>query len=256
MELMKVENKLPGSIAPFQLAVLILSLFVVASLFVELVFRLPQDILEILLYIDMLICVVFFIDFIQQLKNAPSKLEYMKWGWLDLISCIPLMEMNQFARVIRVVRLLRAIKSISTISHLISENKASSSLHFLIVISLMMMLFGSIYVLYLEKGMPGANIQSAADAFWWTFITITTVGYGDFYPVTAEGRVVAVVLIATGVGLFGSFTAVLASWILEPNEERRREDEMREEINNLTTEVQELKGLIKSQMNQTSGKPQ
>lgn len=242
-----MERRLPDNVTPFQLAVLILSLFVVASLFVELAFELPPEVIEILLYIDIMICIVFFIDFVQQLRKAPSKREYMKWGWLDLISCIPLMEMNQFARIIRVVRLVRAIKSISIISHSISENKASSSLNFLIVTSLIMMLFGSIYILYLEKDMPGANIQNAADAFWWTFITITTVGYGDFYPVTQEGRIVAIVLITTGVGLFGSFTAVLASWILEPNEEKRHEEEMRQEITRLNTEIQELKGLILNQ---------
>lgn len=88
--------------------------------------------------------------------------------------------MNQFARLIRVFRLVRAIKSISMISHAINENKASTSLHFMVVTSLMMMLFGSIYILYLEKDMPGTNIHNAGDAFWWTFVTITTVGYGAF----------------------------------------------------------------------------
>ncbi|OMP50873.1 hypothetical protein BBM19_07090 [Vibrio parahaemolyticus] len=76
----------------------------------------------------------------------------------------------------RVFRLVRAIKSISMISHAINENKASTSLHFMVVTSLMMMLFGSIYILYLEKDMPGTNIHNAGDAFWWTFVTITTVG--------------------------------------------------------------------------------
>lgn len=67
--------------------------------------------------------------------------------------------MNQFARLIRVFRLVRAIKSISMISHAINENKASTSLLFMVVTSLMMMLFGSIYILYLEKDMPGTNIH-------------------------------------------------------------------------------------------------
>ncbi|HGZ6417106.1 ion transporter [Vibrio parahaemolyticus] len=87
----------------------------------------------------------------------------------------PIDGVNQFARLIRVFRLVRAIKSISMISHAINENKASTSLHFMVVTSLMMMLFGSIYILYLEKDMPGTNIHNAGDAFWWTFVTVTTV---------------------------------------------------------------------------------
>lgn len=237
-------KKLPPSVTPFQIAVLVLSIFVVLSLLMELIFKLSPDTVEILLYVDMLICVVFFIDFVQQFHAAPSKKEYMKWGWLDLISCIPLMDFNQFARVIRVVRLIRAIKSVSMISHAINEDKASSSLHFIIVTSLMMMVFGSIYILYLERDMPGANIHTAADAFWWTFITITTVGYGDYYPVTFEGRIVAIILISTGVGMFGSFTAVLASWIMSPKEEKQREESIKQEVIELRKEIHELKQLI------------
>ncbi|TLS76163.1 ion transporter [Photobacterium damselae] len=239
--------KVPEQITSFQLAVLMLSLFVVISLTVELIFKLPPEILKILIYVDTFICVIFFIDFVQQYRAAPSKLEYMKWGWLDLISCIPLMEMNQFARLIRVFRLIRAIKSISMISHAINENKASTSLHFMVVTSLMMMVFGSIYILYLEKDMPGANIHTAGDSFWWTFVTITTVGYGDFFPVTLEGRIVAIVLITTGVGMFGSFTAVLASWIMDTSNERKMEVQILEEVHELKAEVRELKSILKKQ---------
>lgn len=240
--------KVTEHITSFQLAVLVLSVFVVFSLVIELVFNLPPDVVQILIYVDTFICVIFFIDFVQQYKAAPSKLEYMKWGWLDLISCIPLMELNQFARLIRVFRLVRAIKSISMISHAINENKASTSLHFMVVTSLMMMLFGAIYILYLEKDMPGANIHNAGDAFWWTFVTITTVGYGDFFPVTLEGRIVAIILITTGVGMFGSFTAVLASWIMDASDERKVESQLLEEVNTLKAELREMKALLKQRI--------
>ncbi|WP_407334244.1 ion transporter [Enterovibrio sp. 27052020O] len=255
----KLDKALPETVSPFQIAVLVLSVFVVLSLMVEVLFPLSDETREILLYVDTLICGVFFIDFVQQFRAAKSKLEYMKWGWLDLISCIPLMDVNQFARILRVVRLIRAIKSISMLTHAISENKASSSLHFLIASSLIMMVFGSIYVLYLERGIPGANIQTAADAFWWTFITITTVGYGDFYPVTLEGRIVAILLITMGVGMFGSFTAVFASWlIVEPknaesdereqrslDKESQERAELQAEVQLLREEIRDLKMLIK-----------
>ncbi|OEE67409.1 ion transporter [Enterovibrio norvegicus FF-33] len=255
----ELDNALPETVSPFQIGVLILSVFVVLSLMVEVLFPLSDETREILLYVDTLICGVFFIDFVQQFRAAKSKLAYMKWGWLDLISCIPLMDINQFARILRVVRLIRAIKSISMLTHTISENKASSSLHFLIASSLIMMVFGSIYVLYLERGIPGANIQTAADAFWWTFITITTVGYGDFYPVTFEGRIVAIMLITMGVGMFGSFTAVFASWLIvepkgtEPGDletklSAKAEKEamaLHSEVQSLREEIRELKVLLK-----------
>ncbi|AGB12632.1 hypothetical protein [Vibrio parahaemolyticus] len=83
--------KVPEHITSFQLAVLVLSVFVV-SLAIELVFNLPFDVLQILIYVDTFICAICIIDFVQQYRAAPSKLEYMKWGWLDLIFCIPLME--------------------------------------------------------------------------------------------------------------------------------------------------------------------
>ncbi|EOW4146196.1 potassium channel family protein [Vibrio parahaemolyticus] len=139
---------------------------------------------------------------------------------------------------------MRAIKSISMISHAINENKTSTSLHFMVVTSLMMMLFGSIYILYLEKDMPGTNIHNAGDALWWTFVTITTVGYGDFFPVTLEGRIVAIILITTDVGMFGSFTAVLASWT---SNERKMEVQILEEVHDLRVEVHELKSILKLQ---------
>ncbi|MBM4887978.1 potassium transporter Kef [Vibrio parahaemolyticus] len=85
--------KVPEHITSFQLAVLVLSVLVVSlALAIELVFNLPSDVLQILIYVDTFICAIFIIDFVQQYRAAPSKLEYMKWGWRDLISCIPLIE--------------------------------------------------------------------------------------------------------------------------------------------------------------------
>ena len=120
----------------------------------------------------------------------------------------------------------------------------------MVVTALMMMLFGSIYILYLEKDMPGANIHNASDAFWWTFVTITTVGYGDFFPVTLEGRIVAIILITTGVGMFGSFTAVLASWIMDVSDERKMEIQILEEVHTLKAELRDMKKLLKQQKNE------
>jgi len=76
-----------------------------------------------------------------------------------------------------------------------------------------MMIFGSISILQFETA-PESNIKTAEDAIWWAFVTITTVGYGDRYPVTTEGRIIAAFLMITGVALFGTFTGFIAAWFM------------------------------------------
>jgi voltage-gated potassium channel len=74
---------------------------------------------------------------------------------------------------------------------------------------------GSIAVLNFESAADEGNIRTAADALWWAITTVTTVGYGDLYPVTIEGRLVAVVLMVTGVGTFATLAGALATWFME-----------------------------------------
>jgi voltage-gated potassium channel len=103
------------------------------------------------------------------------------------------------------------------------------------MISFTLVVFCSIAVLNCETS-PEANIKTASDALWWSFSTITTVGYGDRYPVTAPGRIIAVVLMTAGVGLFGTFTAYVASFFVQ---QRRKEEEAREKL--ILAELQEIR---------------
>ena len=80
--------------------------------------------------------------------------------------------------------------------------------------------FGSLWILDVEQNAPGANITTASDALWYTIVTISTVGYGDRYPVTNEGRVIGSLIIIVGVGIFGTFTGYLANLFLAPRSNR------------------------------------
>lgn len=86
------------------------------------------------------------------------------------------------------------------------------------MIALLMIIFSGIAILQVEKA-PTSNIKTAEDAIWWAYTTITTVGYGDKYPVTTEGRIIAMVLMTVGVGLFGTFTAYVASFFVSEKKE-------------------------------------
>jgi voltage-gated potassium channel len=83
------------------------------------------------------------------------------------------------------------------------------------LLCLLLIVSGSIAVLQFDRP-AGGNIVSAQDALWWAVTTMTTVGYGDRFPITSEGRLVAVVLMAAGVGAFGTLSGLVAAWFLAP----------------------------------------
>lgn len=205
-------------LSPWHFFMLGLSVYVLVALFIELAYDVPEDIKDVLRFFDTVICVFFLTDFIKQFAAAKSKLQYMKWGWIDLISSIPMLDAFRYGRALRLIkilRLLRAARSVKVILTCAFENRAKGTFTFVATVSIILIIFGSISALLFEKGMEGSNIHNASDAIWWAFVTITTVGYGDFYPVTMEGRIVAMILMTAGVGLFGTFTGFVANWLTE-----------------------------------------
>ena len=235
---------------PFQFFTLVLSIYVLMALFVESVFHLPTDVSEILAITDNIICLIFLTDFFVRFRQAKSKKHFMKWGWIDLISSIPMLDMFRYGRIVRVVRvlrILRAVRSTKMILYYLFRNKTQGTFSLVSAVSVILVIFGAIAMLQLEKGIDGSNIHNAGDALWWAFVTITTVGYGDFYPVTYEGRIVAAVLMTAGVGLFGTFTGFVASWFLEEDSEKQDTHvliNLRNEISDLKTDIAELKEVI------------
>jgi voltage-gated potassium channel len=118
-------------------------------------------------------------------------------------------------RLIRVYRLLREVGT-RTIGLKLSKDRAGSSLYILLLLGIFVLEFGSLVMLRVEQHAPGANITTASDALWYTIATISTVGYGDEYPVTDAGRFIGSVIIIVGVGIFGTFTGYLANFFLSP----------------------------------------
>lgn len=196
------------------LIIVVLSVYVLAALLVDTFFALPPDIHDLLQIIDDGICIVFLFDFFYRLYKSKNKLSFMKWGWIDLISSIPSLPFVRFGRLFRLIRLfriLRAFRSIKVLSQHVFRNRVQGTMSAVTIITFLVVIFSSISILMVEKD-PASNIKTAEDSIWWSLVTVTTVGYGDKYPITTEGRIIGVVLMFVGVGLFGTFTAYVASW--------------------------------------------
>jgi voltage-gated potassium channel len=222
----------------FQCLILVLSIYVLAALFIQTVFPLSPDMNLLIDRIDFAICLIFIYDFFVRLYKAQSKLAFLKWGWIDLVSSVPMFDFlrwGRLVRVIRILRILRAFRSTKVLLHYLFRNRAKGTFATVALISVVMVIFSSIAILNLEN-VPESNIKTPSDALWWAFVTITTVGYGDKFPVTHEGRIIAAVLMTTGVGLFGTFTAYVASYFLEAEHEKEES-----EIHQLIDEVRLLR---------------
>lgn len=203
-------------LGPLQLVILVLSLFVLGILAIELLIELPPETVRVLGWVDNVVCAVFFVDFVIRFRRAESKLHFMKWGWIDLLASIPEIEALRWGRlfrVFRILRLIRAVKSIRLLFELFYLNRTQGGVASVFAITFLVLSLSTAGILVTER-VPGSNIHTAEDALWWGFTTITTVGYGDLYPVTTAGRMIAVGLMLAGVGLFGTMSGVIASFFL------------------------------------------
>jgi Ion channel. len=212
MEVSIEKNK----ISFLDIVIVILSIYVLIELIIDSFFTLPPETSKLLYLIDDSICALFVYDFIYRFIKSPSKLKFMKWGWIDLVSSIPTFQFLRYGRLIRLVRLfrvLRAFRSVKFLTAHIFRTRISGTFSTVSLVSFLMLIFGSISILQVEK-LPECNIKTAGDAIWWAFVTITTVGYGDRYPITTEGRIIAAFLMITGVALFGTFTGFIAAWFM------------------------------------------
>ena len=169
-----------------------------------------------------LFSVIFLVDFTYRLVTAPQRGAYFfrHFGWADLLASIPLPQLKilRVFRLMRVFRLLRELGPRAVVRTLVND-RAGSALFALLIMGVLVLQFGSLVMLYVEQYAPGANITTASDALWYTVVTISTVGYGDQYPVTDLGRIFGGVIIVVGVGIFGTFTGYLANLFLSPRKD-------------------------------------
>ena len=210
-----------AKVSIYELFMLGLCVYVLVTLSLTTFISLDPEVKAILEYIDNAVCVLFLGDFTYKLLTAKSKRAYLKWGWIDLLSSIPMVDpfrWGRFARVFRIFRMLRAVRSARAISVPILRYRGEATIAVVGLMTVILMTVSSIAVLDFEREVNG-NIQSAEDALWWSFATITTVGYGDRYPVSTGGRVVAAVLMVAGVGLFGTVSGLFASVFMHPGQE-------------------------------------
>ncbi|MEI8312216.1 MAG: ion transporter [Verrucomicrobiota bacterium] len=210
-------------IGPWDFVILALSIYVLAAMCLEVLVPLNSNVKGVIEDADFVVCIIFMADFFRRFFQAKSKMGYLKWGWIDLASSIPTVDWlrwGRFVRVFKILRILRGVRSAKEIVRFVFASRAKGTAASAVLVAFVLMLTCTMAILLLENS-PDSNIKTPGDAAWWALATITTVGYGDKFPVTHEGRMVGAILMICGVGLFGTLSGLVASWFLESDEEPR-----------------------------------
>lgn len=170
------------------------------------------------------IWVAFVIDYAVSLYLADDRWQWFKHNLFTLLTiALPML------RPLRLLRLLTVLHVLNRTSGMAVRGRITV---YAVGAVIMLMYVGALAVFSVERGARGSTITDFGTALWWAFVTVTTVGYGDFSPVTFQGKIIAVVLMFTGIALIGIVTATLASWIVDQVnlETTRREDEREQEV--------------------------
>ena len=195
----------------WELFVLLLTALSVVNL-VLFVLVASAEVAEVVVVVDIGITAVFVGDLMARLTVARDRRAYLVRGrgWLDVVACIPGLRVVRFVKVVSVTRRIRAVGGFRANAELLFVDRARTILLFVILLTVVVIEFGSMAMLAVEQRAPDGNIKTASDALWYLVVTISTIGYGDRYPTTNLGRLVGTVIVITGVALFSTLTGYLA----------------------------------------------
>ncbi len=203
--------------------------------------EIPEPWTTLFLVVQLVAWIAFALDLTVRIVLSENKWAFIRAHPIDIAAVI-----------LPVLRPLQALRALSVIFlsarglHRILRNRV---LTYVVIAALGFWLIAGLAVTQAERGQPGSNIHDVWVGWWWAFVTMATVGYGDTYPVTVEGRLVAVGLVITGITLVGTVTAYIAAWFTAQTRAaelaiKAEIDESEDKIDALAKQLRELRALV------------
>jgi voltage-gated potassium channel len=197
---------------------------------------------QLLTLVTWLAWAVFTADYAARLYLAPDRKQWFLRHLIDLaIVLLPLL---------RPLRLIRLVVLVSALQKALGNAIRGKVIIYTISGAVLLVYVGALAVYEAERGAPDAHITSFGLAVWWAMTTITTVGYGDMYPVTTTGRVMASLMMIGGISLVGSITATIASWIVQSvsDDDKQQDAVTAAHIEDLRGEIAQLRELLRDKV--------
>ena len=217
-----------------EIPMLMLALAFLAAFIVGYLPDVSPEIREDARLVEEVIIAIFAVELIIKVAVADRRLEYLRYHWLDvLIIVVP------FLRPLRLLLFLPMLmRAVVALRRIMADFRAA----YVLVVGLITVITAAGLILVFEDNSDGP-IQTFGDALWWAITTITTVGYGDTFPVTSEGRALAAALMVVGISLFGVLTAGIAAYLVESATEEE-EDEQSQKLDEILRRLEAIEGFL------------
>ncbi len=250
------------NISPLDISMMLLSIVAVILVLVRLLVKLDAETASLLYDLDSFICYIFLTHLGYGFILSKNKWQFLKVHWIDILASIPMAESLRYARLFQIFRIIRVLQQTGHLLKQLQSKRQETTIASILLFLVVVVTAGSTAILTAEGGLPESNIQSAGDAIWWSVVTVSTVGYGDYYPVTTLGKIIAAMMIVSGVSLFGAISGFMASIMVKPksnqvnfsdnpqlieelNEQSQQQEELITLVKELKQEVAELKQQLK-----------
>ena len=230
----------------------ILALIVVILIASEMLIPIPNNILRIFKIIDITIWIIFCLDYFLRLLISKNKIKFIKKNVIDLLSIMPfnavfkIFRIVKFTRLIKLTRLIDIFKGtrilvlLGKFKYRTNEFLKTNNFNYAIYFVITVIFLGAISI-YMVEDMTFSN------ALWWSFVTATTVGYGDVIPQTLGGRIIAVFLMIIGIGFVGLLTATIATFFLT-NSKKEKNTYKNNVINDIKSKLDDFDSLTKEDL--------
>ena len=232
----------------------ILALAWLPILLIPIAAHLPDSVARTFEVVDYVVWVAFAMEYAVKLYLTPLRHHYFTHHLVELaVVALPLLRPLRAIRLLRLFNILRAGLILTNALRRLRAMLTHHGLHYVLFVVLGAIVVCAALELGFEQGIQGSRIQNFGDALWWAIVTVTTIGYGDKYPVSPGGRGVAVVLMIVGIGLLGVLTATVASFFVgeAANEDKVALDKRLDRIEGMLSQVLDRRAEVQVQDDRT-----